>query len=217
MKKSKNAVSIIGGSDGPTAVFIAGKNKKIPLKQRMRRFKYKIKRVFVEKTLKCRSHSMDEVIKYIARRYGFIEVNNDSGEIDEEYRQMKSSFLIQHAPELLGEYAESPQLTSKSPEDIKTYLKQNEERIQKASEIPPAVFDIDFHKLVKTFDDINDSISIIIEKRYSYIGGGASGNKKLIRKFSQIYKDIYRYYGVTKEDKENKTDRYRDVVRILSR
>ena len=31
-QKSKNGVSIIGGADGPTSVFIAGHSKKQPLK-----------------------------------------------------------------------------------------------------------------------------------------------------------------------------------------
>ena len=59
-------------------------------------------------------------------------------------------------------------------------LKQNEERIKRAMEIPTTVFDIDFHKYAKAFDDRNDNMDIIIEKKYGYIGGGASGNKKLI-------------------------------------
>ena len=52
--------------------------------------------------------------------------------------------------------------------------------------------------------------------RYDYIGGGASG-KKTIKEFDKVFKDVYRYYGVTKEDIVNKTKRYDMVVRTLAR
>ena len=42
------------------------------------------------------------------------------------------------------------------------------------------------------------------------------GNKKVVKNFQSIYKDVYRYYGVTKEDKVSKSERYKDVVRTLS-
>ena len=35
-EKSKSKVSIIGGADGPTSIFIAGRTRKKPLKVRIR-------------------------------------------------------------------------------------------------------------------------------------------------------------------------------------
>ena len=35
-QKSKNGVSIIGGADGPTSIFIAGPSEKQPLKVRIK-------------------------------------------------------------------------------------------------------------------------------------------------------------------------------------
>lgn len=216
MKKNASAVSVIEGADGPTSVFILGNDAKPTLRQKLQRLRHKIKRLGVEKTLKCESHSMDEVMAYLVDRYGFVEVDPESDEVAEEYKQMRASFLIQFAPELLGEDAARPQLKSESPGDVEAYFKQVDERIQRASEIPRAVFDIDFHKFKKTFDDINDNMDIMIEKKYDYIGGGAAGNKKLMRQFHRIYKDVYRYYGVTKEDQKTRSKRYEDVVRTLS-
>lgn len=43
-QKSKNGVSIIGGADGPTSVFIAGHSKKQPLKLRIKNSIYRYKR-----------------------------------------------------------------------------------------------------------------------------------------------------------------------------
>lgn len=66
------------------------------------------------------------------------------------------------------------------------------------------------------FPGFLEIIRVVIEKKYAYIGGGAGGNKKVVKNFQSIYKDVYRYYGVTKEDKVSKSERYKDVVRTLS-
>lgn len=216
MAKGKRAVSVIGGADGPTSIFVVKKNSKLTLRQKIERIKNKIKRTYVEKTLKPQSHNLDEVIEYIVNKYGFIELDMNSDEIKEEYNQMRASFIMQYAPDLLGEYADTPQLKSESQEDVRAHLEQIQERMQKALVIPSTEFDIDYHSFKKNCGDINDNMHIIIEKRFAYIGGGASGNKKVTKKFRHIYKDIYRYYGVTEEDIRSKSARYKDVVRTLS-
>lgn len=216
MKKRVSAASVIGGADGPTSVFILKKNTRLTLRQKIQRLKNKIKRWYVRKTLKCESHSMNEVMEYIVDKYGFVEIDKASCEAEEEYKNMRASFIIRYAQDLLGEYAAFPKLKSESPEDVEVYIRQNEERVKKASEIPPELFDIDYHKFEKTFNDINNNMHIIIETKYGYIGGGVCGNKKLSKEFRHIYKDVYRYYGVTKEDKERNSERYKDVVRTLS-
>lgn len=215
MKKSARAVSIIGGADGPTSVFIIGKNANLTLRQKIQRAKNKIRRLYVEKTLLYESHSLDEVMEYIVNRYGFVEVDVESAEATEEYRQMRASFILQYAPELLGEADALPELNGESEEAVRAYIRQCEERTQRAMEIPSAEFDIDFHKFEKTFADSNDHIDIVIEKKYAHIGGAATGNKA-VKSFRRIYKDVYRYYGATKEDKISRSERYEDLVRILS-
>lgn len=217
MEKNASAVSVIGGADGPTSVFLLKRDQKLTLRQKMQRIKYNIKRTYVEKTLKSGGHTLDEVMAYLVKVHGFVELDKDSDEMREEYSRMRASFLIQHAPKLLGEYAILPQLKSESQEDLWDYVRQSEERIQKAMEISSAEFDIDFHKFQISFDDINDNIHFLIEKRFGYIGGGASGNKKIVKRFQQLDKDIHRYYGVTEEDIKTKSKRYEDVVRALCR
>ena len=213
MGKRKSSATIIGGADGPTSVFVIKKNTKLTLKQKIEKLKNKMKRAYVERTLKAESHNMDEVMDYIVKVHGFVEIDNE--EVRQEYKEMRASFIMQYKPELLGEYATIPKLKSESPEDIQAHLKQFKERQQKAMEIPVAEFDIDFHKFQMPFDNINDNMHITVEKNYAYIGGGVSGNKKILKKFKEIYKDIYKYYGVTNEDIRNKSKRYEDVVRAL--
>ena len=35
--------------------------------------------------------------------------------------------------------------------------------------------------------------------------------------FGKIYRDVYRYYGVTQKDIETKSERYEDLVRTLTK
>ena len=203
------------GADGPTSVFLIKKNSKLTLRQKLEKLKYKLKRAYVEKTIKANYHSLDEVMDYIVNVHGFVKIKGDL--VHQEYNEMRASFIMQYAPELLGEYATMPRLKSESKEDILAHIEQFQVRQQKAMEIPIAQFDIDFHKFQMPFDDINDNMHIIIEKRFAYIGGGVSGDKKITRKFQRIFKEIYKYYGVTSEDIEKKTKRYEELVRALVR
>lgn len=208
-------MSVIGKSDGPTAVTVIKRNSKLTLKQKLEKCKYKIKRAYVEHTIKAKGHSLDEVIDYIINKHGFVEIDND--EVRFERDEMRASFIMQYAPELLGEYATMPQLKSESKEDIQAHIREFQERQQRAMEIPIEKFDIDVHKFQISFEDINDNMYIIVEKRFAYIGGGASGDKKVMRRFHRIFKDVHRYYGVTDEDIKNKTKRYEQVIRALTR
>lgn len=209
------STGIIRGADGPTAVSVIKRNSKLTLKQKIGRLKYNVKRAYVEATIKAKSHSIDEVMDYIVNVHGFAEIVND--EVHQEYEELRASFILQYAPELLGEYATMPKLKSESKEDIQAHIKQFQVRQQMAREIPTTEFDIDFHKFQIAFDDINDNMYITIEKRFAYIGGGASGNKKEMRRFQRIFRDVHRYYGVTSEDIEKKSKRYEQVVRALTR
>ena len=193
------------------------KNAKLSLKQKIARWKYNRRKAYIERTLKPESHTLDEVMECLVNKYGFVKLDADSKEVRREYEETRAFFILQYAPELLGGYATIPELKSESEEDVKARLAFVEERMRKASEIPTSIFDIDFHKFEKRFDDINDNIHIMIEKKYGYIGGGACGSKKVIKESNRIYKAIYRYYGVTKEDISEKTLRYKDVVRALIR
>ena len=207
--------TIIGGADGPTSVFLIKKNAKLTLRQKLEKCRYKLKRAYVERTIKANSHTLDEVIDYIVNVHGFVEVEGE--EVHTEYEEMRASFIMQYAPELLGEYATMPQLKSESKEDIMVHIGEFQKRQQRAMEIPIEKFDIDFHKFQIPFDDINDNMHIIVEKRFAYIGGGVSGSKKEMRRSHKIFKDVHRYYGVTREDIEMKSKRYEQVVRALIR
>jgi hypothetical protein len=72
-ENSSEAVSIIGGADGPTSVFIAGKSGKKPLKARVKRFFYTHKRKWVEKRIVPGAHTLQEVVAYAKEKYQAVE------------------------------------------------------------------------------------------------------------------------------------------------
>ncbi len=62
---------------------------------------------------------------------------------------------MQYAPELLGKCADMPQLEGESPEDVKAYQEQIQERMEKALAIPATEFDIDFHSFRRECGNIS--------------------------------------------------------------
>lgn len=213
-EKSVENISIIGGSDGPTAMVIATPNSKT-LKQKIQKLTFQSKKKLNSIHIKPNPHTIKEVMTYLQEKYNFTEVNKNSEEYLTQYNEMRASSIMQYAPELLGEYATLPQLLSRDEEGVKEFLKQTEIRQQKATEVPKEVFDIDYH--IFEIKNGSDKMSVYIETRFSYIGSGLEySNKSVYTKFNKIYKDIYRYYGVTEEDIQNKTKRYNSLLTTLT-
>lgn len=219
-RKGARGVSVIGGADGPTSIFIAGKSSKLPLKARIKRFFYKKKRRRVEKTITANPHTLEEVIQYLQNTYGAAEVSKESHAYLEEYQCLKSSLIIQHKPELLGDMAELEYPTEtefsmdSDGESLKEFWKQLQLRSKKAESIPDELFPMDFHLYRLRVPDIGE-MHFSIETIWEIFGGGYSGSKKGMKQLHRISKDIYLYYGVTEEDIRNKSDRYSALVTTL--
>ncbi len=211
----RNEITRIEGSDGPTAVFIAGKSeRKISLKHRIQRFINKSRRAYIEKNIKADAHTLDQVCEYIVNVLGYREIDSNQPEYQEEYNELRASYILQYKPEILGELANVPDLTDHTEEAIKEYLELMKSRQETAKEIRTEIFDIDFHKFIK--EDGDNEAHFIIEKTRDYIGGGASGNTVTIRRHNREFKQVYRYYGVSQEDIDNKSERFEEVVRTLA-
>lgn len=213
-EKASGSVGIIGESDGPTSVFIGGRKKKT-IKQRVHKRIFELRKSWYSLWLRPNAHTMAEVINYIKEKYGFTEVEKDTKEYIRQCDEMRASFIMQYKPELLGEYANPPKLLSRDEEGIRDFQERLKLRQQKAKEISEDEFSIDFHILRKKENENN--MHIDIEARFGYISGGFSGHgKNGKRSFNKIYKDVYRYYGVTKEDIANKTKRYQELLTTLA-
>ena len=216
MKKG-NKTFRINGEDGPTSIFILKDTKNRTLKQRFYKIKYNRKKKRIEKMITGESHhSMEGVLAFAVNECGLAELDRDSVEVMEEYKQLRASFLLQYKPELLGEYAKRPPLESEEPEAVMEYLEKCKEQLRQAMAVPKELFDIDMHKYIKEYSDINESLDVVIESKYGYIGGGATGDRA-VKDFDEMMIRLHKYYGVTQEDIDNQTERYKNLIRTLCR
>ncbi len=211
MKKNEN-ITIISGSDGPTSVFLAGSNHKPNIKQRLYKKRFELCKKWHALWIKPNPHTIEEVVEYIRTKYDFIEVSKNSKKYQRLYNELRSSFIMQYEPHLLGEYANLPELTDHSESAIKEFLEKMQLRQQKANEVPEELFSLDCYFFEKQENDLH--MEIQLESRFGYIGGGGSG--KNLSKYHKIYKDVYRYYGVSENDIKNHTKRYEDLLRTLA-
>lgn len=72
--------------------------------------------------------SVLSVAVYAKDKYDFVELSKDYREYQEQYKEMRASLIIQHAPELLGEYATYPVLQSRDEKGIREFQRQIEVR-----------------------------------------------------------------------------------------
>jgi len=211
MNKEQN-VTVIGSNDGPTSVFIAGESHKSNLKQQLQKKCFELRKKWHALWIKPGTHTMEEVAKYIRKNHHFIEIPKDSPKYQRLYQELRSSFILQYEPQLLGEYVALPELKSQNEDDVKVFLEQMRLRQEKASKVPEELFSLDYYYFEKQDKDLH--MELQLESRFGYIGGGTSG--KRISKFHKIYKDVYKYYGVSEDDIKNHTKRYENLLRQLA-
>ena len=212
IKPSASSTTIISSSDGPTSVLLLGSNRKPNMKQKLQRTMFLLRKKWYALWLKPNPHTMEETANYIRERYDFMELAKESKKYQRLYNELRSSFIMQYEPHLLGEYAIPPELKSENEKDVKEFLDKMRLQQEKANEVPEELFSLEYYYFEKQENDIH--MDIQLESRYGYIGGGASG--KFIPKFRKIHKDVYRYYGVSEDDIKNHTKRYDDLLRCLA-
>lgn len=219
-KNSASAVSIIGGADGPTSVFIAGKvnGRKLPFFKRMKQkwnlYHYKKRRSKVEKSIEVNPHTLDEVMQYLQEKYGAVEIPSDSKRYIRERKDLKASLILKLKPELLGEMLETEFPKSMDQKALQEYMEKVNARIEMAGQVPDELFPIDYHILEIDFEGTGN-IHFEIEKIHQVLSCGYSGRKKSMKKLAKIAKDVCKYYGVTKEDIAEKSERYSSLVTTL--
>ena len=93
MRKSAASCQIIGGADGPTTVFIAGKEKN--LRRRIIRAlqdrKNRRKRDKARRSIVPGTHTVQEVILYAKERYGMVEMDSSYRGYEERKRSRKQN------------------------------------------------------------------------------------------------------------------------------
>lgn len=84
MGKGEGSISIIGGADGPTSIFIAGKSDKVKLTTRIQNYFRKLKSNRVKKRITANPHTLEEVVELMKREYGAEEVSQHSFNYQEQ-------------------------------------------------------------------------------------------------------------------------------------
>lgn len=79
--KKKSSVTIIGGADGTTSIFIAGKMDRQPLKIKIWNAIYQYKRRQAAKKIVVGTHTLEETVKYARKTYGMTELSTDTKQV----------------------------------------------------------------------------------------------------------------------------------------
>lgn len=220
MRKNAASCQIIRGMDGPTSVFIAGKEKN--LRRRISRAlqdrKSQRKRDKARRSIVPGTHTVQEVILYAKDRYGMVEMDSSYRGYEERKRSRKQNLIYRKRPELLQEEKRIPPPKDfRDEKALKEYTRQVMEwtamRDREIDAIPPEVFPTDYHLFVSD-KGMQGTLEMEIDMLYgdiavSYFDGNGDTMKAIV-------KDIYRYYGVSQEDIDHNTERYRELLMVLS-
>ena len=130
------------------------------------------------------------------------------------YKCQKERLILQHEPELLGEIKDIPVPDFSNEASVKEYFSKINTRSEMIAEMPDSIIPMDFHLYKIGIDD--DFLEMEIDYTWNIFEMSYSGNKKVMKRFKKIARDLYSYYGVTEEDIRNKTKRYSSLVTNLS-
>lgn len=214
MGKGAGSVSIIGGADGPTSIFIGGKDGKAKLTTRIQNYFRRIKRNRVKKRITANPHTLEEVVQWLKREYGAVEVSQQSHNYLEQRKCLKASLVMRHRPDLLGELMDLEPPESEDVEALKAFWEQIQEREKMATEIADDIFPLDFH-IYEIKCPENCMMQIGVETVWQVIDGSFSGDNKTMKQLKKLFREIYLYYGVTAEDIKNETERYKSLLATL--
>lgn len=227
MKKRAESVSIIGGADGPTSIFLAGTSKKKrfslrnlrrTLRQGIHRSMHKRRKARAEASIRAGAHTLDEVIRYIEETYNAKEIRNKKKvcrQYEEQRKHMKEALIMKHKPELLGDM-QIVRPENFDEESLKKFWAEAEARTERAAAVPEEMFPMDYY-IYEVIVPETGRLDIEIEKKWGMLGISYSGSSgKCMRTLRGISKDIYRYYGVTQEDIRTRSERYQRLVLALS-
>ena len=214
MGKVASSVSIIGGGDGPTSIFIAGKGGKVKLTTRIRNYFRIVKRNRIKKKITANPHTLEEVVEWLKREHGAVEVSQQSHSYLEQRNSLKASLIMRHRPDLLGDLMNLEPPDGEDMEALKTFMEQIQERCDRAAEIADDIFPIDFHIYEIKWAE-NDRMRIGVETIWQVFDVSFSGDKKTRKQLEKLLKRLYLYYGVTVEDIKNETERYKSLLGVL--
>lgn len=220
MKKSAGAVSVIGGANGSTSVFIVGRREKNIFKRfrlYLQNRKYRKKREKVVKSIVPGEHTMEETIEYMKKKYEASQVGVSYPHYEERKMNLQYSRIRRTRPELFR-----MERKIQEPEDfdderaVREWQRQIDEQVKDwrkiAQRISDKEFPSDYHMFIIDKGE-QGKMEIELDTYAQGIFVSYSGDKKVME---AILKDIYRFYGVSQADIEHKTNRYKALIAVLS-
>ncbi|MDO4490865.1 MAG: hypothetical protein Q4B85_07365 [Lachnospiraceae bacterium] len=219
-RKRKGAVSIIGGADGPTAVFLVGGACKKSFKARVQTYLYKRRRKRAEKKITAGTHSLAEVADYAMKKYHAIEMNPhsisfmDNVSFMENKNSVKERLIRENKPELLADIPDIPASEFHDEEAVKKVFRELEKRSERIAEIPDNEINMDFHMYKISLE--GGSLEFVLDYEWDIFFASYSGNQKEMKQLKKICDDLYLYYGVSEKDIMEKTERYSALLAELS-
>lgn len=214
MGRRAASVSVIGGADGPTSIFIAGKGGKVKLTTRIQNYLGRLKRNRIKKRIITNPHTLEETAEWLKQKYGAVEVSQQSHNYLEQRKCLKASLVMRHRPDLLGELVDLKLPEGEDEEALEAFWEQIQEREKRAAEIADDIFPLDFH-IYEIRCPENCMMQIGMETVWQVIDGSFSGDKKTMKEWKKLLKEIYLYYGVTAEDIKDETERYMALIATL--
>ncbi len=217
MSKVAKSVSIIGGSDGPTSIFLVGNKQKeknlitrLENTLRMKRHQHRLEKA--KRSIKPGTHTLDETICYMKEHYGIIEADATSLRYEEHKRMMCFSLVQRERIDLLPKQPELKDFHDKDAVnkwhiELDEWEKQSEAIVEK---LPAEILNMDYRMFVLDKGE-DGSMQVELEMNRGLIEMSYGG-----RGFDPILKDIYVYYGVSEEDIVNKTERFQNLVTVLA-
>lgn len=207
-------MSIIGGSDGPTSIFIAGRWKS-PMNF-FRKLRFKIKKKKIYSSWNRPPHTLDEVILYIVQKYNAVELPADNRERQESFHSFKAGLVAKYYPELLEERPVSPaSVDFNDREAVEQLLGEQQKWYERVLMIPDERISCDYHYFVIHLKGKGE-IRIETDKVHELFSAGYWAEKHKRRYLQRIVKDIYSYYGMSRKDIEDNSERARALVAVLA-
>lgn len=211
---SKESIGIIGGADGPTSVFVAGRKKGIPIKHRIKNRIYRWKGKKAAKRITAGERTLSEVVTYAVKKYNALEADITQRKYATQKNCIKESLVSRFRPELLGDLAEVIRPDEYTPETVKALQEQFQARRERVEAISEEAMPMDFHIYEISLDD--GRLEMEIDYHWNVFGISYSGNKKTMKRMKEIAKDLYLYYGVSEEDIRHESERYHSLLATLS-
>lgn len=211
---SDKAISIIGGADGPTSVFVAGRKKGVPIKHRIQNGIYKWKGKRAARKITAGERTLSEVVVYAVKKYNAIEIDITQRKYAAQKNCLKESLISRYKPELFGELKEVIRPNEYTQETVRVLQEQFRARRERVEAITDEQMPMDFYLYEISIGD--GRLEMEIDYHWNIFGISYSGSKNDMKQMKKIAKDLYLYYGVSEEDIRNKSERYHSLLATLS-